>query len=208
MTRLSSQNLSPGQPVEALLSKMSLAQKIGQMILVEQASVSPKDVKEFHLSGVLASVGVSPGQNRMQNWVSAADSFWAASMEEDATHHAIPALFATDAIHGQSSVFGATVFPHNIGLGAANDLCLIEKVARITACEALATGVDWILAPNLAVAQNIKWGRTYESYSENIDIVSNCASEFIRELQSDTQGSGILACARHWVNYKSTFEQR
>ena len=97
------------------------------------------------------------------------DRYWDASMEEDDGHLAIPILYGVDAVHGQNNVTGATIFPHNIGLGAANDPDLVERIARITAREVLATGVDWTFAPTLAVARNKQWGRTYESYSEDRD---------------------------------------
>ena len=92
------------------------------------------------------------------------DAYWAASMEEDAGHLAIPILYGVDAVHGNANVRGATVFPHNIGLGAAGDPELVERVGRVTAREVLAAGVDWTFAPTLAVARDPRWGRTYESY--------------------------------------------
>ena len=119
------------------------------------------------------------------------DAYWAASMEEDAGHLAIPILYGVDAVHGNANVRGATVFPHNIGLGAAGDPELLERVGQVTAREVLAAGVDWTFAPTLAVARDPRWGRTYESYSEDPGIVARYAARIVKGLQ----GEGILACA-------------
>ena len=100
-------------------------------------------------------------------------------MESDEQHLAIPLIYGVDAIHGNNNVLGATIFPHNIGLGAANDPELLERIARATAREILATGVDWTFAPTLAVARNPRWGRTYESYSENPALVESYAARFV-----------------------------
>jgi beta-glucosidase len=127
------------------------------------------------------------------------DAYWAASMSEDEQHLAIPLLYGVDAVHGNSNVRGSTIFPHNIGLGAAHDPELIREIAGITALEVLVTGIEWTFAPNLAVARNIHWGRTYESYSENPEIVSDYACAFIKGLQADLGDDSVIACAKHWV---------
>lgn len=187
------------QKVEALLSQMSLDQKIGQMTLPERLSITPDDVRNYHIGGVLSCSGSSPEDNQPADWVAMNDAFWAASMTQDEFHLAIPTLYGINAIHGNGNISGATIFPHGIGLGAANDPALIRRIARITAREVLATGLDWAFAPNLAVAGNIHWGRTYESYSESSEIVAACAAEFIQELQSDLGNNGVIACVKHWV---------
>jgi beta-glucosidase len=178
---------------------MSLDQKVGQMTLAERLFVTPEDVKEFHLGGLLSCSGSYPGNNQPADWVAMNDAFWAASMAKDELNLAIPILYGINAIHGNSNIRGATVFPHNIGLGASNEPELIRKVARITAREVLACGLDWIFAPNLAVAANICWGRTYESYSESTEIVTAYASEFLQGLQADLGVNSVLACVKHWV---------
>lgn len=188
-----------GQRVEDLLSRMSLDQKIGQMTMTERTSVSPENLKNHHLGGVLSCGGSHPGENLPADWVAMNDAYWAASMVEDERHLAIPLLYGLDAIHGNNNIRGSTIFPHNIGLGAAHDPELIGKIAGITAREILVTGVDWTFAPNLAVARNIHWGRSYESYSELPAIVAGYASEFIEGLQSDLGTHGVIACAKHWV---------
>lgn len=185
--------------VNELMSKMTLDQKIGQMTQTERLSITPAEVKEYHIGSVLSGGGSLPGDNNPVDWVKMNDAYWAASMEEDENHLAIPLLYGVDAIHGNNNVKGATVFPHNIGLGAANDPELIQKVARITAREILATGVEWTFAPTLAVVRNEKWGRTYESYSEDPAIVKTYAYNFISAMQGDFGRDSVVACAKHWV---------
>ena len=187
------------QKAEALLARMNLEQKIGQMTLTERLSVTPADVRAFHLGGVLSGSGSCPGSNRPEDWVAMNDAYWAASMARDEKRLAIPLLYGVDAIHGHNNVRGATIFPHNIGLGAANDHDLLKRVARVTAREILATGVEWTFAPNLSVAKDIHWGRTYESYSEDTGIVTSYAGEFIRALQADLGTDSVVACIKHWV---------
>ena len=181
--------------VSALLARMNLDQKIGQMTQPERLHVTPAEVKAYHIGSVLSGGGSCPADNRPPDWVAMNDAYWAASMEEDAGHLAIPILYGVDAVHGNANVRGATVFPHNIGLGAAGDPELVERVGRVTAREVLAAGVDWTFAPTLAVARDPRWGRTYESYSEDPGIVARHAAKVVRGLQ----GEGILACAKHWV---------
>ena len=206
--------------VAELLARMSLDQKIGQMTQPERMHVTPDEVKRYHIGSVLSGGGSCPGDNRPADWVAMNDAYWAASMEEDEDHLAIPILYGVDAIHGNANVLGATVFPHNIGLGAAGDPELIERIGRVTAREVLATGVDWTFAPTLAVARDVRWGRTYESYSEDPGVVSRYAGRIVRGLQGGGGGRegglpgtgdgggagltglgphGVVACAKHWV---------
>ena len=174
---------------------MSLDQKIGQMTQPERTHVSPEEVKRHHIGSVLSGGGSCPGDNRPADWVAMNDAYWTASMEEDEDHLAIPILYGVDAIHGNANVLGATVFPHNIGLGAAGDPELVERIGRVTAREVRAAGVDWTFAPTLAVARDVRWGRTYESYSEDPGVVGEYAGRIVRGLQ----GGGGVACAKHWV---------
>jgi len=185
--------------VELWLNKMNLKQKIGQMIQTERLSITPEDVKTFHIGSVLSGGGSCPGQNTPADWVSMNDAYWAASVEEDENHLPIPLLYGVDAIHGHNNVKGATIFPHNIGLGCANDPELIKRIAQTTAREILATGVEWTFAPTLAVARNYQWGRTYESYSEDPQIVAAYAAPFVEGLQGDFGDDSIIACVKHWI---------
>ena len=185
--------------VETLLSRMTLDQKIGQMTQPERMACTPEDVKAYHLGSVLSGGGSCPGENKPADWVDMNDAYWVASMEEDEQHLAIPLIYGVDAIHGNSNVLGATVFPHNIGLGAARDPDLVKRIAQATAREILACGVDWTFAPTLAVARNDHWGRTYESYSEDTQLVTSYAAPFVEGMQSDLGDDGVAACVKHWV---------
>ena len=187
------------QRVESLLAQMSLDQKIGQMTQPERMACSPDDVRDYHLGSVLSGGGSCPGENRPADWVSMNDAYWVASMHSDENHLAIPIIYGVDAIHGHSNVLGATVFPHNIGLGAARDPDLLNRIAQTTAREILATGVDWTFAPTVAVAQNIHWGRTYESYSQDPDLVASYSAPFVSGLQGDLGEQSVVACVKHWV---------
>ena len=185
--------------VETLLGKMTLAQKIGQMVQAERMAIAPQEVKAWHIGSVLSGGGSCPGENTLADWVAMNDAYWAASMEEDEDHLAIPIIYGVDAIHGNNNVKGATIFPHNIGLGATRDPDLLERIARVSAREILASGVDWTFAPMLAVARDSHWGRTYESYSETPDIVSSYAGRFVQGLQGELGRDGVVACVKHWV---------
>jgi beta-glucosidase len=178
---------------------MTLEQKIGQMTQGERAFVTPDDVTRHHLGSILSGGGSCPGDNTPADWVAMNDAYWAASMAAAPGHLPIPLVYGVDAIHGNANVRGATVFPHNIGLGAARDPDLLERIARVTAREILATGVDWTFAPTLAVARNDRWGRTYESYAEDPEIVTSYAGRFVRGLQGDLGRDAVMGCAKHWV---------
>ena len=185
--------------VDALMGSMTLAQKIGQMVQTERMSITPDEVRKWHIGSVLSGGGSSPGDNTVQEWVTMNDAYWEASMEDTEGHLAIPILYGIDAIHGNNNVEGATIFPHNIGLGAANDPDLLERIAQVTAKEILASGVEWTFAPTLAVARNSQWGRTYESYSEDPAIVGSYSGKFVNGLQGDLGTDSVIACVKHWV---------
>ena len=185
--------------IDSLLSSMSLPQKVGQMVQTERMAISPAEVKEFHIGSVLSGGGSCPGENTPQDWIDMNDDYWMASMDADDDHMAIPIIYGVDAVHGHNNVLGATIFPHNIGLGATQDPELLERIAQATAREILATGVDWTFAPTLAACRNIMWGRTYESYSEDPELVARYAAGFVRGLQADLGKDGVVACAKHWV---------
>ncbi len=192
-------NQAAGNDVETLLAQMTLAQKIGQMVQTERMAITPEQVKSWHIGSVLSGGGSCPGENQVADWVEMNDAYWAASMEEDSEHLAIPIIYGVDAVHGNNNVSGATIFPHNIGLGAARDPELMHEIARVTAREVLATGVEWTFAPTLAVAQDPHWGRMYESYSQDPAIVASYAGRFVEGLQGDLGRDGIVATVKHWV---------
>lgn len=190
--------------ISELLAKMNLDQKIGQLVQAERQFITPQEVKDYHIGSVLSGGGSVPGDNKPEDWIKMNDAYWAASMEEDDEHLAIPLIYGIDAIHGNTNVIGAVVFPHNIGLGAADDPDLLENIAAATAKEITAIGVDWTFAPTLAVARNSHWGRTYESYSEDPKIAEKYAPRFVKGLQGDFSEEKVIACAKHWVGDGAT----
>jgi beta-glucosidase len=190
--------------VKELMSQMTLAQKVGQMIQAERLSCTPEDVNSYHLGSVLSGAGSAPENNDIESWLKTTDSYWQASMHKDDNHLAIPLFYGVDAIHGHNNLKGATIFPHNIGLGAANDAGLVKRIAEVTRKEVLATGVDWVFAPNLAVAQNNQWGRFYESFSQTPELVTKYAGNIIDGLQGTLNGEGVIACIKHWIGDGAT----
>ncbi|MEP3226139.1 MAG: exo 1,3/1,4-beta-D-glucan glucohydrolase [Parasphingorhabdus sp.] len=196
------------QRITALLSKMSLEEKVGQIIQADIGSVTPADVKKYKLGSVLNGGNSAPGgDNRTtpQAWLELADAFWEASTDNSDGGLAIPVLWGTDAVHGHNNIIGATIFPHNIGLGAANNPDLMEEIGRVTAEEIRITGQDWTFAPTIAVVRDDRWGRTYESYSEDPEIVARFASRLVSGIQgrpSDNDfltGGNLVATVKHFV---------
>ena len=195
----------PGSPrVNALLHQLTLPEQLGQLVMGERASVTPDDIRSHHLGSVLSGAGSFPGTNAVADWVALHDAYWAASMDDGDGRPGIPLLYAVDAIHGHTAVRGATIFPHHIGLGAAHDPELIERVAHVCATEVRATGLDWNFAPTLAIARNPRWGRTYESFSEDPTLVATYARRFVAGMQGTLRDDGVLACAKHWVGDGAT----
>ncbi|MDM7860342.1 glycoside hydrolase family 3 protein [Alteromonas sp. ASW11-36] len=185
-----------------MLRRMSLLEKIGQMTLVDQSMCEPNDVANHAFGGVMSSAGSCPGNNRASDWRQRIDAFWHAA--KNRKDNAIPILYGLDAIHGNSNVSGATVFPHNIGLGATHSRRAVEKVAQITGDEIRAIGADWIFGPNLAIAQHYHWGRTYESFSADPKQVADFAQHYITALNADRLEYPILTCAKHWIGDGAT----
>jgi beta-glucosidase len=188
--------------ITELLASMSLEEKIGQMVQPEISSASPEDVMDYHLGSVLNGGGSWPFGLKTattQDWVELADEYWEASMDTRDGKVAIPLMWGTDAVHGHSNVFGATLFPHNIGLGAANDPELVHRIGEATAKQVSATGLDWTFAPTLAVVRDDRWGRTYEGYSEDPEIVFNYASQMVSGLQGDLAEGHVVATAKHFI---------
>lgn len=194
--------------VDALLATMTLEQKVGQILQPEIQSIKPHEVKQYHIGSVLNGGGSMP--NRIDNappieWVKLADAYYDASMDASDGGIAIPIIWGTDAVHGHGNVTGATLFPHNIGLGAMRNPELIEKIGKITAIEVRATGIEWIFGPTLAVTQNDLWGRTYESYSEDPAIVSEYARAMVIGMQGKPEandflmGDHVVATAKHFL---------
>ncbi len=194
----------PSQPVDArvedLLSRMTFEEKIGQMTQVEKNSIRPGDISKYFIGSILSGGGGSPPINSPENWVEMVQGF---QNEALATRLGIPLIYGVDAVHGHNNLKDATIFPQNIGLGAANDPDLVCKIAQATAQEMLATGVTWDFAPVVAVPQDIRWGRTYEGYSENTEIVITLGNAFIGCLQQPQEDLSntpiVVATAKHFI---------
>jgi beta-glucosidase len=181
-----------------LLSRMSLAEKIGQMTLIEKGSITPDAVYEYFIGGVLSGGGGTPRENTPEGWAAMVDAYQAAALD---TPLGIPIIYGVDAVHGHNNLKGAVIFPHNIGLGATRDPELVREIARVTALEMAATNIYWNYAPVLAVGQDIRWGRTYEVYSENTDLVTELSVAFLEGLQGDDLSDPLTALGtpKHYV---------
>lgn len=193
---------------QSILAQMTLEEKIGQILQADISAVTPEEAKTYNLGSVLNGGSSAPGGGKVAApdvWIALTDEFWDASSDKSDGGVGVPLLWGTDAVHGHNNLQTATIFPHNIGLGAANDPGLIERIAQVTAKEIRATGIDWTFAPTLAVAQDDRWGRTYESYSENPAIVASYAGAMVRGLQGDKnspeflKGEFVIATAKHFV---------
>jgi len=193
--------------VAEILATMTLEQKIGQMVQPEIKSITPEEVRRYYIGSVLNGGGSWPGMNKrapVQAWLTLADRYYDASMGTDAKVP-VPVIWGTDAVHGHSNVFGATIFPHNIGLGAAHDAELIERIAEATGQSTRATGVAWTFAPTVAVAQDARWGRTYESYSSRPELVREYAVAYVKGMQGLLKEDGnVVATAKHFIGDGAT----
>lgn len=192
---------SHDKEVEALLARMTLDEKIGQMTQVDSSALKDKaDVQKYFLGSVLSGGGSDPATgNTAQDWLNFVESFQSHALQ---TRLKIPLLYGIDAVHGHNNVDGAVIFPHNIGMGATHDPKLVERAARVTAEEVAGTGIRWTFAPCVTVPQNASWGRTYEGYSDDPALVSELGAAAVRGFQGNTLSSAptsVLACAKHFI---------
>jgi beta-glucosidase len=201
--------------VEKLLVAMSIEAKVGQVLQADIDSVTPAEVRQYHLGSVLNGGNSGPGGRDLApapEWLALADAFYDASMSVGTPQ--IPLLWGTDAVHGHSNIVGATIFPHNIALGATRNPQLVRRIGEITAREVRVTGQDWTFAPTLAVVRDDRWGRTYESYSEDPAIVRSYAAAMVEGLQGSPgsatflRGERVLATAKHFLGDGGTVEGR
>ncbi|WP_432573816.1 glycoside hydrolase family 3 protein [Kineococcus sp. SYSU DK005] len=194
-------------PVEArvrdLLARMTLEEKVGQMTQAERAAVTtdPALVARLGLGSVLSGGGSAPAPNTPQAW---ADTVDALQRQALSTRLGIPLIYGVDAVHGHGNVFGATVFPHNIGLGATRDARLVEQVNAVTAEEVRATGIPWNFAPCLCVTRDARWGRSYESFGEDPELVARLGTAAVAGLQGRGQRElgrpeRVLATVKHFA---------
>jgi beta-glucosidase len=194
--------------IDRILGQMSLEEKVGQIIQGDMSAVTPEDVKQYKLGSVLAGGNSAPGGNeeaKPADWLARMDAYWEASMAADWSGQKIPVIFGIDAVHGHANVVGATVFPHNIGLGAMRDPDLIRRIGAVTAQEMAVTGADWDFSPTIAVPRDDRWGRTYEGWSEDPSVTRTYAGPMIEGLQgragtAEFLGPGkVIATAKHFV---------
>jgi beta-glucosidase len=185
--------------VEDLLTRMTLAEKIGQMTQSERGQVvSNNTITTYFLGSVLSGGGSAPSTNTTLGW---ADLYDGLQVQALSTRLGIPLLYGIDAVHGHNTLYGAVIFPHNIGMGCTRDPALVKQAARITAIEVAATGLDWTFSPCIAVPRDERWGRTYEGFSEQPELVAAMAAAAVEGYQGDTLADSlsIIACAKHYV---------
>lgn len=172
--------------IDALLKRMTLEQKVGQTIQADISAISPADLAAYPLGSILAGGNSGPfGDERASaaRWAELVRQYRAASLVPAANGVAIPILFGVDAVHGHSNLPGATIFPHNIGLGAAHDPALVRRIGAATAAEVSASGIEWTFAPTVALPQDLRWGRSYEGYSSDPALVARYARAMVLGLQ-------------------------
>ena len=183
---------NPIDTLEERVAAMTLEEKLGQMVQAERNAASSAMVNDLNLGSILSGGGSHPNPNTPQGWLTMTTAFRNASLNSSS---GIPVLYGVDAVHGHNNLLGAVLFPHNIALGATRDADLVERIGAAVAIQLKATGVPWNFAPCVAVVQDIRWGRSYESFGENTDLVSDLGVAFTKGLQ----GEGVLATAKHYI---------
>jgi beta-glucosidase len=193
--------------IDALVAKMTIEQKVAQMIQPEIRDITVEDMRKYGFGSYLNGGGAYPNNDKHAtpaDWIALAESLYQASIDESVDGINIPTMWGTDAVHGHNNVIGATLFPHNIGLGAANNPKLIEQIAAITAKEVMVTGIDWVFAPTVAVVRDDRWGRTYEGYSEDPQIVKAYSYAIVEGLQGSVNGDflsdqHVISTVKHFL---------
>lgn len=210
---------NPNEPIEArvrdLLSRMTLKEKIAQMTQIERSVATPSALRDLSIGSILSSGGSAPFENAMSSdWADMVDSFQKSALE---SRLGIPLIYGIDAVHGNNSVYGATIFPHNVGLGATRDADLVRRIGAATALEVKASGIHYNFAPCVAVCKDPRWGRCYESYSEDTEIVRKMTS-IVSGLQGQPPPGhnhgypfvagrkNVIACAKHFVGDGGTYK--
>nr|WP_294170176.1 exo 1,3/1,4-beta-D-glucan glucohydrolase [uncultured Sphingomonas sp.] len=193
--------------IDRLMANMTLEEKVAQTIQAE-ATIAPADAARYKLGSVLTGGNGGPDGNEKApalEWLKLADAYWEASRAAAPGDKWIPIVWGIDAVHGHANIVGATIFPHNIGLGAMRNPELMRRIGEVTAREMAVTGIDWTFAPTLAVVRDDRWGRTYEGFSEDPEIVASYAGALVEGLQGrpgtpEFLGAGrVFATAKHFV---------
>ena len=193
---------------EEILQKMTIEEKVGQVIQADISAVTPEEAKEYNLGSVLNGGNSAPYGGKTSewaDWIKLADAYWVASTDNSDGGVGIPIIWGTDAVHGHNNLQSATIFPHNSALGATRDVELMQRIGQVTAREVRATGLDWVFGPTIAVARDDRWGRAYESYSENPELVAELGEGLILGLQGEPGADDFLgeervvATAKHFI---------
>lgn len=194
--------------IDEIMPKLTLEQKVGQVIQADNGSVTPEEVKQYRLGSVLSGGNSAPGPlpyADTKSWLEMADKYYNASIDPEGVEIAIPTIWGIDAVHGHANLTGAIIFPHNVGLGAMHNPDLMEDIARVTAHELTVSGHDWTFAPTLAVPQDLRWGRSYEGFSEDPAVVQSYGDRIVYGLQGrigdkDFLGAGkVISSAKHFL---------
>ena len=200
--------------IASYLKSMTLEQKVAQMIQPEIRDITVEDMRKYGFGSYLNGGGAFPNGDKHatpQDWVALAEKMYQASIDDSIDGSKIPTMWGTDAVHGHNNVIGATLFPHNIGLGAANNPDLIEQIAAVTAVEVMATGIDWVFAPTVAVVRDDRWGRTYEGYSEDPAIVREYSAAIVNGLQGKADedflsDKRVISTVKHFLGDGGTVD--
>lgn len=200
--------------IQEILQKMTLEQKVAQIIQPEIGDFTVEDMRRYGFGSYLNGGGSFPQSNKHAtpgDWIALAESMYQASVDDSLDGTKIPTMWGTDAVHGHNNVIGATLFPHNIGLGAANNPALIKEIAGVTAREVLVTGIDWVFAPTVATVRDDRWGRTYEGYSEDPEIVGKYSAAIVEGLQGAADdnflGEGrVISSVKHFLGDGGTVD--
>ena len=197
--------ISYEKKIDSILGLMTIEEKIGQMTQIDQQFLDTiQDIADYSIGSLLSGGGSHPDTNYFEAWT---DLYERCQEVALSSRLGIPLIYGIDAVHGHNNVYGATIFPHNVGLGCANDFELCRKVSEATAVEVAATGINWNFSPCIAIAEDERWGRHYEGYSEDPEIVSNMGVASIQGYQTSSLGSSnvsIVACAKHFIGDGAT----
>jgi beta-glucosidase len=194
--------------IDAILARMPLEEKVAQVVQPDINSITPEEVRKYKFGSILAGGNSAPGGKQdapPAEWLKLADAYWNASRSADWAGERIPLMWGIDAVHGHANVVGATIFPQNIGLGATRNPELMRRIGEVTAREMVVTGFDWDFSPTLAVVRDDRWGRSYEGFSEDPEIVRAYAGQMVEGLQgragtAQFLGPGrVIATAKHFV---------
>ena len=191
--------------IDSIIALMTIEEKIGQMTQIDQQFLDTiQDIADYGIGSLLSGGGSHPDSNYFEAWTDLYDNYQKVALS---SRLGIPLIYGIDAVHGHNNVYGATIFPHNVGLGCANDYEVCRKVSEATAIEVAATGINWNFSPCIAIAEDERWGRHYEGYSEDVEIVTNMGLASIEGYQTKTLGSSnisVVACAKHFIGDGAT----